>query len=288
MSKLKRLLGVLLTVVFIFSLSTNAFAAETPSNEAIYKVSFNQKADPNKIIKDPEKKSERRKAIKEGFIKKWKETKDHKAVEDWLISQGFIKIEAVPMEQESGVSIQSSNSNVSVPAPSVYYDPLNDEYSIQGNFSWNNDAWVNDISGTTVGNMGGNDGVAIWWEKSSAIRYVNDSSSQYLVLNSIDGYYDTIESVWDWDNYGIAIKAQDKTWLVSGGYDYNFDSGTLVTTVTVTPGTTSYLKTTYCHTYSSCALNSVSFGSSGVTFNISSSSTGWQKTNNPYSYLFKD
>jgi len=284
----KNLITLIIAIAFLLTTSVaiaNEPTAPTASDEKI--ISFNQTPDPNHLVTDPAKIKERRDNVKQEVIRIYNNTGDMEKVEEWLLKNGFVKVEptAVELENTTGdVRILSSSSNVNM-SVEVYYDRYTDEYSVYGNWAWINGAWVSDVP-AFGGDVGGYDGLGLWFSNNTNLTMENGSA--YLLMNDYFGYWDDTSSVWDWDANGVAIKYQDESW-VSGtpyNYDYNFDSGFISVVLKANNPCTSYLKVTYGHDWKSTDLSSVSITSSGITFSFSSSSDRWQKTNNVYSYSF--
>ena len=275
----------LIVLCFCFSFVTSvAFANELNSIQA--EIEFNQTPDNDELITDPEKIQERKELVKNEVIKILKKSKDMKKVEKWLLDSGFIKIEPDIVEPDTEVGILSANNNVTYNVD-VYYDTMTDDYTVYGEWFWNDCAWSSDVP-AFGGNVGGNDGVALWFSNNNDLTMVNGSA--YLLMNSYTGYWGQTSTPWDWDQNGVAFKYQDRSW-VSGtpcNYDYNFDSGYVSVTLTADTPCSSYLKVSYGHDWNTTDLSSVTISSSGVSFTFTKTTDKWQGTSNTYTHTFSN
>lgn len=279
-------LSLLLSLLFVV---TVAFSAETPVyGEGIAKFTFNMTPDKDKLIIDPIKKQERREFIKTKTIDILKKTSSIEAVEEWLQSQGIIKL--VPVEETEitdEIGIMSTSDNIATPTVSVYYDSLADEYTINGNWKWLSGAWVNDLPSGFGGNVGGHDVSGIWFADGINLKMVDNSA--YMLMRKVGNqYWGTTANISDWDSNGVALQAQDNAWVANTAYnyDYNFDSGYSAVTVYTVQPTSCYVRTKFGHTWSSTGISSVNVTSSGISISFTNTSNRWDKTSNIKTFSF--
>lgn len=280
----RKLLSLILIIGVIFTFNSLVIAAQEPIDQQGIKFAFNNNKQ-KPWITDSDKIKERIDKITKGMSNAYSREKSWKAIDDYFKSQGMEVI------SPSGiVDPDSTNTQVNIYQPSVYYDPGTGLYALNASWTWKKDAkgipyWWYDITVPEVtANMGGYDGAGLWISNPTGITL---KSNMYLVTYDYNLKSYTTSTPWDWTNYGAAFKAQDKSWpdsSISLGHNYNWHSGTVVVWVSATGSGSTYLKTTLGHDWKTTLIDSVTINSGGLTFTFKNGSNYWQGTSTPVTW----
>ncbi|MDI3477632.1 MAG: hypothetical protein PWQ59_1157 [Thermoanaerobacterium sp.] len=233
-------------------------------------------------ITDENQIKERTSNISKGIFDAYAKSKTNNLenVDKYLKSQGFDII------NPAGIIEDSVSDEVNIYEPSVYYDPATGLYVLNASFKWKRDSggipyWRYDLN--APGSVGGLDGIGLWIGNPAGITL---QSNMYLVTYDYNLSQYKTSTPWNWNQYGVAFKSQDKCWYdnVPGLYNYNWDSGTLVVWISVSGTGSTYLKTTLGHDWNTTQLQSVSISSSGLSFSFGTGNNYWQGTSLPYTW----
>lgn len=203
---------------------------------------------------------------------------DKEGIEQELNNYGVFLLDA----PESVFQIMSDNGDINMTQPLISYDSFDSTWSIAGGGSWNNNNWVNDVSGLWIGyvdetkNMGGKDGFGVGFTSLTG-TYQSQVVDQYAYISDGLGNNRETNNRSDGDgSKGFGFELQDfarihSIDIWSGNYTLSYVGkhfgGCVVydSSFTYLDGVaTSY----YIHTYNNAVINSVEFGVSGKSAGI--------------------
>lgn len=173
-------------------------------------------------------------------------------------------------ENEPGVSTMGapSTADVDIQTPVIYT-------SSQGYFikagavwkknSWNEPAWVKHAP-----NMGGDDGLGLYFTDSTNIEIENSS------FYTVDNYGKTYNSnlyAYKNNTAGVYYKAPDKYYAVSG--EYTWDKAYVTIWPTFKGKVNTKVRTHWTHTWSSAQISTVGISNGGINVAITNNAQSW-------------
>lgn len=277
----KKLIAILALLSLFVTNSAMVYAKEQLGDNLGTKFVFNENYKKPKLD-DPKEIDARIERINKGIFEAFALNKSMDDIDNYLKSEGFEKVSI-----DENVSANSDSTYVTYYKPSVYYDSYTGLYVINAAWAWkrysnNIPQWYNDF-GSLPGNMGGQDGAGLWVSNPKGITFKKFSMTTYDAKLGATNY----TTPWDWNQYGVVFKGQDKTWFdsrVPGGYNYNWDSGAVVAWASVAGTGSTYLKTKLAHDWNSTDLSGCSISSTDISFTFNNTSSKWQGTSQPYTW----
>jgi hypothetical protein len=183
-----------------------------------------------------------------------------------LAARGFLRVSSAPSQE----LVSTTNADVTMGTPYVYWDTTYYRYTAVAKYSWDNQNYG------CCGDIGGDDGFGI-----RASRAVGNEKGTTGAFFGRGYYYGTsiVKNPAANNQYGVAYKYQDEATAVCCGHgiDYNMYSGTVTMGVN-TPGchkADTYFYASYFHTWSTTGINSIGVASNGFSVGWSSSGHQW-------------
>jgi hypothetical protein len=182
-----------------------------------------------------------------------------------LEARGFVRVSSGPSQE----LVATTNADVTMGTPYVYWDTTYYRYTAVAKYSWDNQHYG------CCKSIGGDDGFGI-----RASRAVGNERGTTATFFGRGYYYGTsiVKNPTDNDRYGVAYKKQDQATAVccGRGIDYNMYKGTVTMGVN-TPGChrDTYFYSKYFHTWSSTDIDSIGVASNGFTVGWISKGHQW-------------
>lgn len=161
---------------------------------------------------------------------------------------------------ESPTNLRSSSGDIYFPRTSIYYNSVNDTWSISMSGYWTTDAWHNDLSTTIPSSVGDADrfGVIFSEVSGSTPELVG---VQGVMWDSLSGRSVTTYSRSDGNvRNGIGVRIQDRT--VTSGEELGYIGDTFSMVVTLGSNFADFhgiCTAYYVHTWKDALINSISF-----------------------------
>jgi len=185
-----------------------------------------------------------------------------------LKALGFLVVSEDPSQE----LVATTNSDVTMGTPYVYWDTTYYRYTAVAKYTWDNQRYG------CCGDIGGDDAFGIRANRAVG----NDRGTTGTFSGRPKMFYGTtvVKNPAKNNDYGVVYKYQDEAHgLCCGkGVDYNMYSGT-VTMGVDSPGCkkyTTYFYGEYGHTWSRTDINSISVGKDGIGFGWSRSDSHWE------------
>lgn len=186
-----------------------------------------------------------------------------------LLEHGFVRVSSEPHSALRLVS--SSNSNVTMDTPHVYFDTYYFRYTAVGTYHWDGDFWE--------GNLGGPDAFGLRFDRKMDNRGVTGRFSGKPNTGPGTSAFGTtiVRNPSDNGSYGVAYSLQDAEYvLCCGRVDYNMYSGRVTMDVgRPACGTTTHLYSRYFHTWGSSGVTGFEISISGFGVSWSSETQHW-------------
>ncbi|MFF2094290.1 hypothetical protein [Paenibacillus sp. NPDC058174] len=212
----------------------------------------------------------------------WLKEKDMTAVNDFYRENNCIVL--TPDKNEALGEVASTNSDVSMPLPSVVYEMYSGHYIINASMQWNKTGttpkWYSDH---IAGGAGDAEvvGIGIGNGKETAFK----NKGYLLFIEDKNDSTDSINVAMDWGNSGVIWRPQDafsgSTTLGTANYNIDGYFGSLY--VEYVGGNTQPLKIyhTYAHTWKTTGISGFSFETTGISISLSNNTYGWKTISGP-------